>query len=38
LTAAEIGDVIKQFRRLDVSYNKDFSDVIGGRNTFLIIA
>ena len=38
LSAAEIGDVIQQFRRIDVTYNKDFSDVIGGRNTFLIIA
>ncbi len=38
VTAAEIGDVIKQFRRVDVTYNKDFSDVIGGRNTFIITA
>jgi hypothetical protein len=38
VSAAEIGDVIKQFRRIDVTYNKDFSDVVGGRNTFIIIA
>jgi len=38
VSAAEIGEVIKQFRRIDVTYNKDFSDVVGGRNTFIIIA
>ena len=38
VTATEMGDVIKQFRRVDVSYNKDFSDVVGGRNTFIIVA
>jgi hypothetical protein len=38
VSAAELGEVIKQFRRIDVTYNKDFSDVIGGRNTFIIIA
>ena len=38
VTAAEIGEVIKHYRRIDVTYNKDFSDVIGGRNTFIIIA
>ncbi|HEX9001748.1 MAG TPA: hypothetical protein VGB07_17710 [Blastocatellia bacterium] len=38
ITAAEMGNVIKQFRRVDVTYNKDFSDVIGGKNTFIIIA
>ncbi|HMV51890.1 MAG TPA: hypothetical protein PLD20_00660 [Blastocatellia bacterium] len=38
LNAAEMGNVIKQFRRVEVTYNKDFSDVIGGKNTFLIVA
>lgn len=38
LTAAELGDVIKQYRRIDVTYNKDFSDLVGGKNTFIIIA
>jgi hypothetical protein len=38
LSAAELGEAIKPFRRIDVTYNKDFSDVVGGRNTFLIIA
>src|SRR5262245_22611564 len=38
LSAAELGDEIKQFRRIDVTYNKDFSDVVSGRNTFIIIA
>jgi hypothetical protein len=38
LTAAEIGDVISRFRRIEVTYHKDFSDVVGGRNTFILIA
>ncbi len=38
VSAAEIGYVIKQFRHIDVTYNKDFSDVVGGKNTFIIIA
>jgi hypothetical protein len=38
VSAAEIGEVIKHFRRIDVTYNKDFSDVVGGKNTFIIIA
>ncbi|MFN0109541.1 MAG: hypothetical protein ACKVZH_11860 [Blastocatellia bacterium] len=38
LTANEMGDVVKQFRKIDLTYNKDFSDVIEGRNTFLIVA
>ena len=38
ISAAEMGEVVKQFRRVDVSYNKDFSDVVGGRNTFIIVA
>lgn len=38
LSVAELGDVIKQYRRLDVTYNKDFSDVVGGKNTFIITA
>lgn len=38
LTVAELGDVIKQYRRIDVTYNKDFSDVVGGKNTFIIVA
>jgi hypothetical protein len=38
ISAAEIGEVISQFRRIDVTYSKDFSDVIGGRNTFIIVA
>ncbi len=38
VSAAEIGETIKQFRRIDVTYNKDFSDVVGGRNTFIVIA
>ncbi len=38
VTAAEIGEVIKQFRPVEVAYNKDFSEVSGGLNTYLIIA
>ncbi|MBO0797492.1 MAG: hypothetical protein J2P31_01600, partial [Blastocatellia bacterium] len=38
ITAAEIAGVIKQFRRISVTYNKDFSDVVGGRNTYIIVA
>lgn len=38
ISAGEVGDVIKQFRRVDVVYNKDFSHVVGGRNTFIIVA
>jgi len=38
ISAAEVGNVIKQFRRIDVIYNKDFSHVVGGRNTFVIVA
>ncbi|MCI0339368.1 MAG: hypothetical protein L0226_17485 [Acidobacteria bacterium] len=38
ISTAEIGDVIRQFRRIEVIYNKDFSDVVSGRNTFIVIA
>lgn len=38
VSASEIAEVIKKFRRIDVIYNKDFSDVVEGRNTFIIIA
>ncbi|MFN0119010.1 MAG: hypothetical protein ACKV2V_00760 [Blastocatellia bacterium] len=37
-SAAEIGDVIKQFRPVEVAYNKDFTEFSGGLNSFLIIA
>lgn len=38
ISAAELGEVVSQFRRIDVTYNKDFSEVLGGYNTFIIIA
>jgi len=38
LSAAELGEAVRQFRRIDVIYNKDFSHVVGGRNTFIITA
>ena len=38
ISAAELGEVIGQFRRIEVTYHKDFSDVIGGRNTFILVA
>lgn len=38
VTAAEMGEIIKQFRPVEVAYNKDFSEIRGGLNTYLIIA
>jgi hypothetical protein len=38
VTAGELCEVIKTFRRIEVTYNKDFSDVLGGLNTYIIIA
>ncbi|HZS04587.1 MAG TPA: hypothetical protein VFD58_07105 [Blastocatellia bacterium] len=38
VTAAEMGEVIRQFRPVEVAYNKDFSEVVGGLNTYLILA
>ncbi len=38
ISAAEMGEVVRQFRRIDVSYNKNFSEVVGGKNSFIIIA
>ena len=38
VAAAELGEVIKSFRPVEVTYNKDFSDVMGGLNTYVIIA
>jgi hypothetical protein len=38
VTAGELGELVKSFRPVEVTYNKDFSDVIGGLNTYIIIA
>lgn len=38
VSAAEIGEVISQYRRIEVTYHKDFSEVLGGLNSFIIIA
>jgi adenine-specific DNA methylase len=38
ISTTEIGEVIKQFRPVEVIYSKDFSDVIGGRKTYIMIA
>src|SRR2546423_559581 len=38
VTAAELGEIIKGFRSVEVTYTKDFSDVMGGLNIYIIIA
>ncbi|HYE73174.1 MAG TPA: hypothetical protein VEF04_07585, partial [Blastocatellia bacterium] len=38
VTAAELGDVIKSFRPVEITYAKDFSEVYGGLHTLIIIA
>jgi hypothetical protein len=38
VTAAELGEVIKSFRPVEITYAKDFSEVYGGLHTFIIIA
>lgn len=38
ISAGEMADVIRQFRKIEITYNKDFSDVVGGRNTFIFVA
>ncbi len=38
VTAAEIGEVIKQFRSVEVTYTKDFSEVLGGLSAYILIA
>lgn len=38
LTAAELGELIKTFRPVEVTYAKDFSEVSGGLNTYIIVA
>jgi hypothetical protein len=39
LSAAEIGELMRQFRRrVEVTYAKDFSGVVGGTHSYIIIA
>ncbi len=39
LSAAEIGELVRQFRRrVEVTYTKDFSGVVGGTHAYIMIA
>ncbi len=38
VTAAEMGELIKSFRPVEVTYAKDFSEVSEGLNTYIIVA
>ena len=38
VSAAELGEVISQYRRVEVTYHKDFSEVLGGLNSYIIVA
>ncbi|HEX4950038.1 MAG TPA: hypothetical protein VFZ34_25455 [Blastocatellia bacterium] len=38
VTAAEMGELIKTFRPVEVTYAKDFSEISGGLNTYIIVA
>jgi hypothetical protein len=38
VAAGEIGDVVRQFREVEVTYHKDYTGLRGGRNTYLIVA
>lgn len=38
LTMEEMSAAIKKHRPINATYNKDFSDIIGGRNAFIIMA
>ena len=38
LSVTELGEIISQHRRIEVTYNKDFSDVLGGLNAYIIVA
>lgn len=38
VTAAELGELIKSFRPVEVTYAKDFSEVSEGLNTYIIVA
>ena len=38
VTAGDLGEVVKSFRPIEITYNKDFSDVLGGLNTYIIVA
>lgn len=38
VSAAELGEVVSQYRRIEVTYNKDFSEALGGLNSFIIVA
>lgn len=38
VTAAEMGELIKSFRPVEVTYAKDFSEISGGLNTYIIVA
>jgi hypothetical protein len=38
VTVSELGEIVRQHRRLELTYHKDFSDVLGGLNTYVIVA
>ena len=38
VTAGELGELIKSFRPVEVTYAKDFSEISGGLNTYIIVA
>ena len=38
LTIAELATLVREFRRVEAIYHKDFSEVVGGHNTYLLIA
>lgn len=39
MTASEVGDLLRQFRRrVEVTYAKDFSGVLGGSHAYILIA
>lgn len=38
VTAAELGEVVKTFRPVEITYAKDFTEVVGGLHTFIMIA
>lgn len=38
VSTGELADCVRKLRRLETIYHKDFSEVVGGANTYLIIA
>jgi hypothetical protein len=38
LSIAELATLVREFRRVEAIYHKDFSEVVGGHNAYLLIA